>query len=102
MIDLTEVGAFPSVVPGGFQIRIGLYLPGIRAADGFASFIRRTASTRRFSRRIRRWRGKPGIRSTFGVLPSRCSLSLEPTLAAKASIFTASSFGGLRPVVRGN
>jgi maltooligosyltrehalose trehalohydrolase len=34
-IDVTEVGAFPSVTPGGFQIRFGLYLPGIRATDGF-------------------------------------------------------------------
>jgi maltooligosyltrehalose trehalohydrolase len=35
MINLTEVGAFPSVVGGGFQIQFGLYLPGIRATDGF-------------------------------------------------------------------
>jgi maltooligosyltrehalose trehalohydrolase len=35
VIDLTEVGAFPSVVPGGFRIQFGLYLPGIRATDGF-------------------------------------------------------------------
>ncbi len=40
MIDLTEVGAFPSVVPGGFQIRFGLYLPGIRATDGFDAVVR--------------------------------------------------------------
>jgi 1,4-alpha-glucan branching enzyme len=40
VIDFTKVGAFPSVVPGGFQIQIGLYLPGIRAADGFSVVVR--------------------------------------------------------------
>lgn len=40
MIDLSEVGAFPTVTPGGFQIRFGLYLPGIRAADGFEVVVR--------------------------------------------------------------
>ncbi len=40
MIDLTEVGAFPSVVSGGFQIRFGLYLPGVRATDGFDVVVR--------------------------------------------------------------
>ena len=40
MIDLSEVGAFPSMAPGGFQIRFGLYLPGIRAADRFEVVVR--------------------------------------------------------------
>lgn len=40
MIDLSEVGAFPSIVPGGFQIRFGLYLPGIRDADRFEVLVR--------------------------------------------------------------
>jgi maltooligosyltrehalose trehalohydrolase len=40
MIDLSEVGAFPSLVAGGFQIRFGLYLPGIRATDGFDVVVR--------------------------------------------------------------
>ena len=40
MIDLSEVGAFPSMAPGGFQIRFGLYLPGIRTADRFEVVVR--------------------------------------------------------------
>jgi 1,4-alpha-glucan branching enzyme len=40
MINLSEVGAFPSPVPGGFQIRFGVYLPGIRATDGFDVVVR--------------------------------------------------------------
>src|SRR5271166_445568 len=39
-IDVLEVGAFPSVTPGGFQIRFGLYLPGIRSTDGFEVVVR--------------------------------------------------------------
>jgi hypothetical protein len=35
MDDLSEVGAFPSVAPGGIQIRVESYIPGIRPADGF-------------------------------------------------------------------
>jgi maltooligosyltrehalose trehalohydrolase len=35
MIDVSEVGALPSVSPSGFQIRFGLYLPGIHSTDGF-------------------------------------------------------------------
>ena len=48
MIDVSEVGAFPSVVPGGFQINFGLYLPGIRAADGFDVVVRVIHSGDRF------------------------------------------------------
>ncbi len=40
MIDLTEVGAFPSVTAAGFDIRFGLYLPGIRGADRFEVVVR--------------------------------------------------------------
>jgi len=40
MIDVSEVGAFSSVATGGFQIRFGIYLPEIRAADGFEVVVR--------------------------------------------------------------
>jgi len=40
MIDISEVGAFPSATPSGFQIRVGLYLPGIRGSDGFEVVVR--------------------------------------------------------------
>jgi maltooligosyltrehalose trehalohydrolase len=41
MINLDEVGAFVSVdVSGNFRVRFGLYLPGLRAADGFAVMVR--------------------------------------------------------------
>jgi len=40
VINVSEVGAFPSTVPGGFQINFGVYLPGIRAADGFDVVVR--------------------------------------------------------------
>jgi maltooligosyltrehalose trehalohydrolase len=40
MINLSEAGAFPAVSGGAFQIRFGLYLPGIRAADGFDVVVR--------------------------------------------------------------
>ena len=49
MINLSEVGAFPSVVPGGFQIKFGLYLPGIRASDGFDVVVRVIHSADRFN-----------------------------------------------------
>lgn len=49
MINLSEVGAFPSVVPGGFQIKFGIYLPGIRAADGFDVVVRVIHSADRFN-----------------------------------------------------
>jgi len=35
MINLSEVGAFASVTATGCQLRFGLYLPGLRSADGF-------------------------------------------------------------------
>jgi maltooligosyltrehalose trehalohydrolase len=41
MIDLNEVGAFPSFdASGNAQIRFGLYLPGIRQKDGFSVVVR--------------------------------------------------------------
>src|SRR5437588_4531650 len=48
MINLSEVGAFPSAIPGGFQIKFGLYLPGIRAGDGFDVVVRVIHSHDRF------------------------------------------------------
>ena len=50
MIDLTEVSAFPSYdAAGNAQIRFGLYLPGIRAADGFSVVVRIIHSADRFN-----------------------------------------------------
>jgi maltooligosyltrehalose trehalohydrolase len=40
VVNVSEVGAFPAAVPGGFQITFGVYLPGIRAADGFDVVVR--------------------------------------------------------------
>jgi maltooligosyltrehalose trehalohydrolase len=40
MINLSEVGATASVTPDGFQIRFGLYLPGIRGSDDFEVVVR--------------------------------------------------------------
>ena len=40
VINVSEVGAFPVSVPGGFQITFGVYLPGIRAVDGFDVVVR--------------------------------------------------------------
>ena len=41
MINLAEVGAFPIITAaGGFQVRFGLYLPGIRAQDGFGVVVK--------------------------------------------------------------
>jgi 1,4-alpha-glucan branching enzyme len=41
MINLSEVGAFPSLdASGNFTVRFGLYLPGIHATDGFSVVVR--------------------------------------------------------------
>jgi maltooligosyltrehalose trehalohydrolase len=40
VINVSEVGAFPVAVHGGFQITFGVYLPGICAADGFDVVVR--------------------------------------------------------------
>lgn len=47
-INLSEVGAFPSFTAAGFQIRFGLYLPGVRATDGFDVVVRVIHSDDRF------------------------------------------------------
>jgi maltooligosyltrehalose trehalohydrolase len=50
MVDLTEVGAHPSFsATGDAQIAFGLYLPGIRAADGFSVTVRIIHSADRFN-----------------------------------------------------
>ena len=50
MIDMNEVGAFPSFDPSGnFTVRIGLYLPGIRAVDGFSVVVRIIHTDDRFN-----------------------------------------------------
>lgn len=49
MIDLSEVGAFPSLTAGGFSARFGVYLPGIRAADGFDVVVRLIHTQDRFN-----------------------------------------------------
>ena len=48
MINLSEVGAFPSVTAGGFQITFGVYLPGIRATNGFDVVVRVIHASDRF------------------------------------------------------
>jgi maltooligosyltrehalose trehalohydrolase len=40
MIDVSEVGALPSFTGNAFQIRFGVYLPGIRSSDGFDVVVR--------------------------------------------------------------
>lgn len=50
MIDLNEVGAFPSYdASGQAQIRFGLYLPGIKQTDGFSVVVRIIHSADRFN-----------------------------------------------------
>jgi hypothetical protein len=58
VLDLTEVGAFPSFASDGNpQIRFGLYLPGIQATDGFSVVVRiitlQTDSTPSSKRRMK-------------------------------------------------
>jgi maltooligosyltrehalose trehalohydrolase len=48
MIDVSEVGAFPSYTGTAFQIRFGVYLPGIRASDGFDVVVRVIPQVDRF------------------------------------------------------
>jgi len=48
VINVSEVGAFSTVSPGGFQIYFGLYLPGIHAAEGFDVVVRVIHSDDRF------------------------------------------------------
>lgn len=50
MIDLNQVGAFPSFdSSGNAQIRFGLYLPGIQPKDGFSVVVRIIHSADRFN-----------------------------------------------------
>jgi maltooligosyltrehalose trehalohydrolase len=49
VINLSEVGAFPSTTPAGFQIQFGVYLPGIRHADGFEVVVRVIHKNDRFN-----------------------------------------------------
>ncbi len=50
MINMNEVGAFPSVDPSGnFTVRFGLYLPGIHATDGFSVVVRVINTSDRFN-----------------------------------------------------
>jgi maltooligosyltrehalose trehalohydrolase len=50
VLDLTEVGAFPSFAKNGDpQIRFGLYLPGIQATDGFSVVVRIIHAADRFN-----------------------------------------------------
>jgi maltooligosyltrehalose trehalohydrolase len=53
MIDLAEVGAFGSIGPNGdFQVRFGVYLPGIRKRDGFAVLVKVIHSDDRFAPQV--------------------------------------------------
>jgi len=50
MINLNEVGAFPSLdSSGNFSVRFGLYLPGIHATDGFSVVVRVIHTSDRFN-----------------------------------------------------
>ncbi len=49
MINLSEVGAFPSATAAGLQIGFGLYLPEIRGSDGFEVLVRIIHSDDRFN-----------------------------------------------------
>ena len=49
MINPAEVGAFPAVdASGHFNVEFGVYLPGLRASDGFAVIVRVIHSLDRF------------------------------------------------------
>ena len=52
MINLAEVGAFPVVAAGSFQVRFGLYLPGIRGQDGFEVVVKLIHRDDRFTPQI--------------------------------------------------
>ena len=50
MINLSEVGAFPALdASGRFTVQFGVYLPGLRASDGFAVIVRVIHSNDRFN-----------------------------------------------------
>jgi len=49
MINLAEVGAFPTFdASGQFNVQFGVYLPGLRASDGFVVIVRVIHSKDRF------------------------------------------------------
>ncbi len=49
MINMAEVGAFPTLdASSRFNVRFGVYLPGLRASDGFAVIVRVIHSQDRF------------------------------------------------------
>ncbi|MGC2697832.1 MAG: alpha-amylase family glycosyl hydrolase, partial [Candidatus Angelobacter sp.] len=53
MINLAEVGAFPLIPSSGdLQVRFGLYLPGIRARDGFEVVVKLIHRDDRFTPEI--------------------------------------------------
>ena len=50
MINMAEVGAFPALgASGRFNVQFGVYLPGLRAPDGFAVIVRVIHSQDRFT-----------------------------------------------------
>lgn len=50
MINMAEVGAFPTLdASGHFNVQFGVYLPGLRAPDGFAVIVRVIHSQDRFT-----------------------------------------------------
>jgi maltooligosyltrehalose trehalohydrolase len=49
MINMAEVGAFPTLdASGRFHVRFGVYLPGLQASNGFAVIVRVIHSQDRF------------------------------------------------------
>ena len=75
-MDLTEAGAFPTLdASGNFQVRFGVYLPGLRSSDGFAVIVRvilaTTVSSLASRPVISLCNGRPEQRLTCGPQPSR-------------------------------
>lgn len=53
MINLQEVGSFPSLdASNNFSVQFGIYLPGIRATDGFQVVVRIIHSDDRFNQQV--------------------------------------------------
>lgn len=53
MINIEEVGAVASVTATGFQIKLGLYLPGVRSTDGFDVQVRVIHADDRFDPNVK-------------------------------------------------
>jgi maltooligosyltrehalose trehalohydrolase len=51
-INVSEVGALASVTPAGFQIKFGVYLPGVKGTDGFKLTVKVIHADDRFDPRI--------------------------------------------------